>query len=221
MPDTSPYCVFVAETAALTPALGVVVVAASFGGLPVLQSVLATLPADFPVPVLVVQHRSPQGPDVFAELLAARAALPVTVMRHGEQLTSPGVRVLPVTASARIGPGHTLLLSERVRHPADELMSSVADQFGSRCCAIVLTGRLDDGTHGVRAVKRAGGKVLVQDPRTARAPGMPQHALATGCVDLVLPPPVIGPALIALALAPGAWTHFTVPPAPWANLATG
>jgi hypothetical protein len=63
--------------------------------------------------------------------------------------------------------------------------------------ACVLSGMLRDGTEGIRAVKRHGGRVLAQDPATARAAGMPSSALATGCVDFVLPPRRIAAALIA------------------------
>jgi two-component system chemotaxis response regulator CheB len=83
----------------------------------------------------------------------------------------------------------------------------------------VLTGRLDDAAAGVRALKRRGGRAIVQDPATAQAPEMPLAALATGCADLVMPLAHIAPALIALAMAPGAADLFRVPPAPWANLA--
>jgi two-component system, chemotaxis family, protein-glutamate methylesterase/glutaminase len=83
---------------------------------------------------------------------------------------------------------------------------------------VVLTGMLKDGTKGVRAVKRHGGRVLAQDPATARASGMPSSAIATGCVDFVLPMHRIAPALVALTMAPGAAELLTVPTPPWASL---
>jgi two-component system chemotaxis response regulator CheB len=83
----------------------------------------------------------------------------------------------------------------------------------------VLTGRLDDAASGVRALKRHGGRSVVQDPGTAQAPDMPLAALATGCVDLVMPLAHIAPTLVALTMAPGAADLFRVPPPPWANLA--
>jgi two-component system chemotaxis response regulator CheB len=69
--------------------------------------------------------------------------------------------------------------------------------------AVVLSGRLDDGAAGVVEVKRAGGRVLVQNQATAECFGMPGAAIATGCVDFVLPVGRIAPALVALVMAPG------------------
>jgi hypothetical protein len=67
----------------------------------------------------------------------------------------------------------------------------------------VLTGLLRDGAQRIRAIKRRGGRVLVQDPTAARAAGMPSAIIATGCVDFVLPLDRIAPALVALTIAPG------------------
>jgi two-component system chemotaxis response regulator CheB len=84
--------------------------------------------------------------------------------------------------------------------------------------AVVLTGMLDDGARGVRAVKRHGGRVLVEDPQTARASSMPAHAIATGCVDFTLPNHRIAAALLTLAVAPGGAELFAVPTPAWASL---
>jgi two-component system chemotaxis response regulator CheB len=82
--------------------------------------------------------------------------------------------------------------------------------------AVVLTGRLQDGSQGVRAVKAKGGRVLVQDPATAVAPDMPMASLATGCCDFALPPDKIADAVTTLVMAPGAAEVFRVPVSPWA-----
>ena len=76
----------------------------------------------------------------------------------------------------------------RANEQADELFASAAGVYGARALAVVLTGRLSDGTRGVQAIKAAGGRVIVQDPETAEQRSMPWNALATGCVDLVLEP---------------------------------
>ncbi|WP_432571207.1 chemotaxis protein CheB [Kineococcus sp. SYSU DK005] len=206
------------------PAFDAVVLAASFGGLEALTAVLGALPGDFPVPVAVVQHRAPGG-DLLPGLLRSRTALPVHVPAHGADpaaaarsldLTRPGVHVLPPRAAGAPGtaPG-----TAPVPHQADDVLSAVAARHGARTCAVVLTGRLDDGACGVRAVKRAGGWVLVQSPAEARAAGMPTAAIATGCADLVLPLRALGPAVLALSLAPGATDFFARPVQPWADLA--
>jgi two-component system chemotaxis response regulator CheB len=96
------------------------------------------------------------------------------------------------------------------RRFADTLLRSAATVFGTRLIAVVLSGRLDGGADGARAVKRHGGRVLVQDPQTAVAPSMPRAALATGCVDFALAPEALGQALIALCAAEGAAELFRV-----------
>jgi two-component system chemotaxis response regulator CheB len=79
---------------------------------------------------------------------------------------------------------------------------------------------LCDGTRGIRPVKRYGGRVLAQDPATARAASMPSNAIATGCVDFVLPPRRLAAALIALTMAPGGASLLAVAAPHWAELGT-
>ena len=104
------------------------------------------------------------------------------------------------------------------RAAAQAFMVDAASRFGPGVLAVILTGRLSDGAEGVRAVRRAGGMVLVQDPADCAAAGMPTAALSTGCVEHRLPLRVIGPALVALTMVPGAAELYRVPLAPWASL---
>jgi two-component system chemotaxis response regulator CheB len=97
------------------------------------------------------------------------------------------------------------------------LFASAAAVFGPRMIAGVLSGRLDDGSLGVRHVKGAGGRVLAQDDATSQAFGMPAAAIATGCVDFVLPLAVLADAITALVMAPGAAAMMRVAPPPWAR----
>jgi two-component system, chemotaxis family, protein-glutamate methylesterase/glutaminase len=195
----------------------VVVLAASAGGLKALGTVLAALPESFPAPVLVLQHRSEGLPELPSGLLARRSALPVRTASPGP--LGPGVSVLPPGTSGGLdAAGRLALLPHPIAGSADRLLASAAAAFGPHVLAVVLTGRLSDGAAGVRAVKRAGGRVLAQDPADADAPGMPSAALATGCVEHVLPLRLIGPALIAYTMAPGAADLLAVPVAPWARL---
>jgi two-component system chemotaxis response regulator CheB len=196
--------------------LGVVVVAASYGGVEALRAVLERLPGDFPAPVLVVQHRSPV-PDYLAAILRRRTALVVTDV--GEEAVELGTGVYVLAPRTRYQVTREALLPEGTTlAPADDVMASAARAHGSRTCAVVLTGRREDGARGVRAVKRVGGYVIAQDPGTARAPEMPRAAMATGCTDLVLPLQVVGPALVAIVMAPGAIDMFPRSPRPWADI---
>lgn len=103
---------------------------------------------------------------------------------------------------------------------ADPLLASAAAAYGPRTIAVVVSGRLRDGAAGVQAVKRAGGRVLVQDQATAECFDMPSAAIATGCVDFVLPVQILGPALVALVMTPGAAAWLRVPVPSWAPLGT-
>jgi two-component system, chemotaxis family, protein-glutamate methylesterase/glutaminase len=99
------------------------------------------------------------------------------------------------------------------------LIASAGAVYRQRALAVVLTGAQDDGARGVRTLKRHGGRALTEDPITAVAGSMPAAALATGCVDLVLPLHRMSHALIALTMAPGAADLLRVPIPPWAGFA--
>ncbi len=195
----------------------VVAVAASLGGLDALMAMLAPLPRDFPAAVIVVQHLSTHYPSALAELLGRRTALAVTWAAQGQRVRPGAVYVAPPDHHVLATRGGRLALSRAprvqfTRPAADPLFASVAAAYGARAVAVVLTGTGRDGAAGVRAIKGCGGLVLIQEAATARAGDMPRAALATGCVDFALPLPVIGPALVALAMVPGAAALLRVAP---------
>jgi two-component system chemotaxis response regulator CheB len=202
-------------------AFDLVVMVASLGGLQSASVVLAGLPGDFPVPILLLQHAVRRdSPEVLAGLLQRSTRLPVHTADDNEQMGGPGVSVLPRGHTAALS-GDTRLRLRSVSERGgggDALLTSAAEHTAGRMIAVVLTGMLDDGARGVRAVKRHGGRVLAEDPRTARASSMPAHAVATGCVDFTLPNHRIAAALLTLAVAPGGAELFTVPTPAWASL---
>jgi len=199
-----------------------VVVVASLGGLPVLTTVLDGLPAAFPVPVLVISHRPYRDQDTLAALLQKRTSLPVRAGTPGLSTWGPGVTVIPGGTQATLTSGGQLALERDTGRPSgggDTLLASVAESARpGHVIAVILSGMLHDGTDGVRPVKRLGGRVLAQDPATARAASMPSNAIATGCVDFVLPPHRLATALIALTMAPGGASLLAVPAPHWAGL---
>jgi two-component system, chemotaxis family, protein-glutamate methylesterase/glutaminase len=182
----------------------VIVVAASFGGPAALAAVLGGLPGDFPAAVLVVQHRTPVGETALTNVLRWRTALPVRDAGEGCRAATRGVTVLPARHTATVGDGLLRLYPADSARSADPLMMSVAAAYGPRAIAVVLTGRFDDGAAGVRAVRQHGGRTIAQDPGTASAAAMPAAAVATGCVDLVVPLGHIPHALVAFTMAPRA-----------------
>jgi two-component system, chemotaxis family, protein-glutamate methylesterase/glutaminase len=194
---------------------GAVVVVGSQGGLRASQELLAHLPVWLGVPVLLDLHR-PAGGAHIEQLLGSRTELPVVPAAHGVRIEAGAVYLAPGGQQMLVADERSLAVHPAVRTgqpghvSADPLLASAASVFGRRVIAVVLTGRLDGGAEGVRTVKRAGGRVLVQDPRTAAAPSMPNAALATGCVELALPVATIAHALSAFCCVGGAADLFRV-----------
>jgi two-component system chemotaxis response regulator CheB len=194
---------------------GVVVIAASMGGLNALGSVLAGIPSDFPAPIVVAQHQPRTGASQFAELLGRNLDVEVSWARSGTRLRAGHVYVAPPRRHLRLCNSFTCLLDDAppehfCRPAADPLFRSAAEHVGRGTIAVVLTGRLRDGAAGAAAVRRAGGVVIAQEPATCKAPGMPAAAIAAGAVHFVLPPTTIGAALVTLAMVPGADGLFGV-----------
>lgn len=195
-----------------------VVIAASLGGPSAHAQLLAELPPSFDAPIVVVQHRSPVTPTRLPEILARRTPLEVLPAVDGDVPLPGTVYVAPSDRQLRISPSGRFALGERPGlRPADEVLRTAAAVHGRRMIAVILTGSLDDGAAGVRAVKGAGGRVFVERPADAMADGMPLAALATGCVDHVLPIRAIASALSAFVLSEGAAALFGVPTPHWAR----
>jgi two-component system, chemotaxis family, protein-glutamate methylesterase/glutaminase len=191
-----------------TGGYAIVALAASAGGIPALKILLGRLPAGFPVPVLLVQHLDPRRQTVLAEVLARGTKLSVKLAEHGERPRPGLVHVAPPGRHLTVAADGAVALSDAepvhfVRPSADVLFESAARTHGSRVLACVLTGTGQDGADGVAAVRRHGGTVIVQDPKTAQFSGMPLAALAA-CPDaLVLPVERIGAAMCGLVEVPG------------------
>jgi two-component system chemotaxis response regulator CheB len=196
----------------------VVVLAGSLGGLNAMLEVLRSLPPQFPAALVVTLHRPRRDDrDQLPDVLGRRSTLPVHEAARTSALSPGSVHVLPPgSAFSRRGAMLDVEPSDRWR-TADLTMSALAGHYGSRSIGVIVSGRLDDGALGARAIKQAGGRVIVQDPAEAAAPGMPAAALATGCVDLVVPLRRVAQTLVALTMAPGGADLLRIPRAPWAS----
>lgn len=176
----------------------VVALAASAGGLNALTHVLAALPANFPAAVVVLQHLDPRHRSLMADILSRRTALPVKEAAEGDRLEAGRAYVAPPNRHLLVNPDRTVSLTQTelvhfVRPSADLLFESTAASFKERAIAVVLSGSGSDGAMGVKAIKKMGGTVIVQD--APEFGGMPEAANATGKVDFVLPLDEIAPAL--------------------------
>ena len=182
-----------------------VAIAGSAGGLRALEQILGSLPASFPAPILVALHRSEARSDNLVALLRKSTLLEVRQACEGERPEAGTVYVAPGGRHLEVTPAGELSVQRcgRIRFvcpSADLLLQSVAERYGSRALALILTGYGSDGAAGALAVRRAGGFVLAQDPRSAEYPGMPASAVETRKVDLVLPLRQLGYALGLLAV---------------------
>ena len=178
----------------------VVALTASAGGLQALSHVLTALPASFPACMVVVQHLDPRHPSQMAHILGRRTALPVHEAREGDRLSPGTVFVAPPNRHLLVNGDGSLTLTQTelvhfVRPSADLLFESVAASYRERAIAVVLSGSGSDGSAGVKAIKKMGGTVIIQDPDHCQFIGMPQAARNTGVVDFALALDEIAPAL--------------------------
>jgi two-component system chemotaxis response regulator CheB len=190
-----------------------IVIGASAGGISALKNILKRLPGTVPCPVIIIQHLSQYSSSTLPNVLGWGSRLQTRFAVHGERLRAGTVFVAPPGAHLIIGPSRKLELDSGpkvrfVRPAVDRLFATAADRFGSRVLAVVLSGMGSDGANGVRAIKRAGGVVLVQDPASAEAPWMPLAAIAACNADLVLPLSAIPSAISSLCEVAGARELF-------------
>ncbi|KYF47849.1 hypothetical protein BE08_26445 [Sorangium cellulosum] len=164
----------------------------SAGGIEALSTLVTTLRAPFPAPVVIAQHLDPRRQSHLGEVLRRRSELPVHTVAAISPLEDGVIYVLPPGRDAEIADHELRLLPEsgapgdgaRPRPSIDTLFRTAAEIYGEGLIAVVLTGNGSDGAAGARHVKRCGGTVIVENPDTARFRGMP-GSLAPTTVDIV------------------------------------
>lgn len=181
------------------------VIGASAGGVTALLRLCAALPRFFPAPICVVQHVGAL-PSILPELLRHQGPNHAVHAEQDQNLLSGTIYVAPPDHHMLVE-GEVLRLSrgakENHARPAiDPLFRTAALSWGARCIGVVLTGQLDDGAAGLKAIKDCGGVAIVQDPADAAEPDMPLSALASTEADHCLPLDGIAPLLLRLAGAP-------------------
>ena len=186
-------------------AASVIGICASTGGPHVLAHLLRALPADYPIPVLVVQHIAAGFTDGLVQWLDGELALPVRAGADGEP-ARPGIWVAPEGAHLKVAAAGRLALDRhtvtgRHRPSGDVLLESIAAVAGRAGVAVVLTGMGSDGAAGALAVRLRGGLAMAQDEASSAVYGMPKAA-AEGGVELVLSPAQIAARLLALRPEP-------------------
>ena len=178
--------------------VSVVGIGTSTGGPPALLSVLSALPANFPLPVLVVQHIAPGFGEGLVDWIGRQVDLPVGFAETGAA-AGPGIWFAPGGSHLRLEPASCFGLDSDTNRGAhrpslDVLFESLAAHAGPAALGVVLTGMGRDGAEGVKAIRAAGGVVVAQDEESSAVFGMPRAAIDAGA-DFVLPLADVGPTL--------------------------
>jgi two-component system chemotaxis response regulator CheB len=184
------------------PKHNIIVVGASAGGVKTLLRLTASLPPDINAAIFIAQHLAPDRRSVLPELLNShgklRAALAVDEekVEHGRiYLAPPDYHLLIEEGFVRVMRGPK---ENGFRPSIDALFRSAARAYGPRAVGVILSGSLNDGTVGLRAIKTCGGKAIVQDPNEAAYRSMPLHAIRHVAVDWCLALAEIAPLLVRL-----------------------
>src|SRR5438874_1225512 len=174
----------------------IVGVGASAGGLEAFTQLLKALGPGTGMAYVLVQHLDPSHESALTELLAKATEMPVRQVTDATPVEPNHVYVIPPNVDMIISQG-ILRLTARTETggyhmPIDRFLRSLAEDQGSNAIGVILSGTASDGTLGLAATKAEGGITFAQDEKSAKFDGMPQSAIAAGCVDFVLPPEAIG-----------------------------
>jgi two-component system chemotaxis response regulator CheB len=173
----------------------VVVIGVSTGGPTALGRILPEFPADFPLPILVVQHMPPLFTRLLAERLNSTCRLRVEEASQGRLIEPGRILIAPGDFHMRVSPGSgsaCVFLDQTPRQnscrPAvDALFASTAAVYGGAAVAVILTGMGQDGLRGVEILRAQGASVLAQDEASSVVWGMPGAVVNAGLADRVLP----------------------------------
>ena len=178
----------------------IVGIGASAGGLEALRALISGLPEHADISYVIAQHLDPKHSSALVDLLSRNTKMRVSEIKDGQAVQADEIYITPPDRNAVIEEG-VLRLSRPTtafgpKPSVDMLFSSLAEDKKERAVGIVLSGTGSDGAHGIRSIRGAGGITIAQDLETAKYDGMPGAAIATQCIDLVLPPDKMGAELV-------------------------
>lgn len=186
-----------------TPAIPIVGIGASAGGLAAFEALFSAMPADAEpgMAFVLVQHLAPDHKSILVDLVRRYTSMKVFEVEDGVRVQANCVYVIPPNRDIAVLNGALHLLEPAaprgLRLPIDFFFRSLAADRRDRAVCIVLSGTGSDGTLGARAIKGEGGMVMAQAPESTEYDGMPRSVIATGLVDYVLPPADMPDQLIA------------------------
>lgn len=167
-----------------------IVIGVSSGGLNVLKKLLPALPADFCLPIIIVQHVGAHSENYWIDVLNTMTKLNVKEADEKEIISKGNVYIAPANYHLLVEKDHTLSLSNEqkvnfARPSIDVLFESAAEAYKDKLIGIILTGSNSDGTNGLKKIKEHGGLAIVQDPHSAESPFMPSSAIAAVSPDFI------------------------------------
>lgn len=166
-------------------------IGASAGGLEALEGFFSKIPLDSDIAFVVIQHLDPHHDSMMASLLKKQTELPIQVIQEGTELQPNKIYLNPPDKNVALANGSFQLSPVNTNNKSffriDHFFRSLAEDQGSNAICIVLSGTGSDGTIGLREIKSTGGMTMAQEEQQAEYGGMPQSAIKTGLVDVVLP----------------------------------
>jgi len=168
-----------------------IVIGVSSGGMTALKFIFSTLPADFRIPIVIVQHVSEHSDNEWIGLLNSKSNLTIKEADEKDKIETGNVYIAPANYHLLIENDKTfsLTIDEYVnfaRPSIDVLFESAAEAYKDRLIGVVLTGSNNDGAKGIKRIKELGGMVIIQDPETAESSIMPASAIAAIEPDYIL-----------------------------------
>lgn len=168
-----------------------VVIGASAGGLEALKELLTSLDSSIPAIFIIAQHLDPKHPTILKDLLARVSSMPVELVTTNTEPVVNTIYIVSPGHNAEVKQGKILLSPAASIGPKPSinlLLNSLAEEVEEKAIAVILSGTGSDGAQGAASIKANAGLIIVQDEETAKYASMPNSAIETGFVDLVLPP---------------------------------
>lgn len=184
----------------------IVGIGASAGGLEAFTQLLGALPTDTGMAFVLLQHLEPNHTSLLTQLISRVTQMPVREVSDGMAVEPNHIYVMPPNSDMVIQQGELKLMS-RVKTsgkymPIDSFLRSLASEYREKAIAVILSGMDSDGSLGMEAIKAEGGITFAQSEASAQFQSMPNSAVASGCVDFILPPPEIALELVKISLPP-------------------
>lgn len=198
--EKSPVSPESAEKTPETDHFYVVGIGASAGGLDAFEKFFRNMPSDSGMAFVLVPHLDPKHKSMLGELLKRFTQMQISEALNGMKVEPNALYIIPPNKEMTIVEGKLKLFkpteARGARHSIDSFFRSMAKDLGERAIGLVLSGTGTEGSLGLRAIKGEGGLAIVQDPKTAQYPGMPESAIATGIADYIFSPDKVAKYLV-------------------------